>query len=325
MVRTLRSFSLGLILLALGFSSPFAQSTPAPTGNPSDTPLPTTSSAAHPPQTNPGGSTPSGTGSGGTTPAGSAAGGTTSPATSPAPRNPLVNNTQLYSASMAALTELFVIAVLLENAFAVVFNWRVFLTYFSLRGVKTVIMVVSSVLIVWSFNIDVMAKLIAAYNSSPGAPVTPASTPFTLFITALILAGGSSGVNKIMTSLGFRSDRQGEIAPTPPLNKAWVSIRVKRNQANSEVLVKIKEIGPADANSPGPIAGIVAFKRPSLAGLLFPDVNRFPENGGHTVSPGVVYSISVESKDSQGNNITALGAEQYVFAPGAIVDLTVTL
>jgi hypothetical protein len=239
--------------------------------------------------------------------------------------NPLINNSQLYSASMAALTMLFVIAVLLENAFAVIFNWRVFLTYFSLRGVKTIIMVASSLLIVWSFGIDVMANLIAVYQSSPGTPVKPASNAFTLFITALILAGGSAGINRIMVALGFRTDRQEEIAPKPPANRAWISVRVNRKQATSEVFVKIREIGPVDAGSPSPIAGVVAFKRPSLAGLLFPDVKRFPENGGYTLSSNVVYAISVESKDNEGADIKAMDGEKHVFAAGAIVDFFVTI
>lgn len=52
----------------------------------------------------------------------------------------------LYEKSLAALTMLLVLAVLLENAFSVIFNWRVFLTYFSLRGVKTIVMVTVSLI-----------------------------------------------------------------------------------------------------------------------------------------------------------------------------------
>jgi hypothetical protein len=62
------------------------------------------------------------------------------------------------------MTILLVIAVILENAFAVMFNWRVFLAYFSVPSVKTIIMIVVSWLIVNKFDIDVMASLIAAYQ-----------------------------------------------------------------------------------------------------------------------------------------------------------------
>ena len=313
-MRDPRSFLLGSILLVLfSVSTPAQSLPPVPTGKPADNPAQTTVPPGKPADNS--AQTTVSTGK----PADSSV-----PNTPPA-NNPLINNNQLYSASMAALTMLFVVAVLLENAFAVIFNWRVFLTYFSLRGVKTIIMVGASLLIVWQFRIDVMANLIAVYQSSSSAPTKPASNAFTLFITALILAGGSAGINRIMVALGFRGDRQEEIAPKPPTNKAWISVRISRKQAASQVFVKVREISPADANSPSPIAGEVAFKRPPLAGLLFPDVNRFPENGGYTVLPNVVYAISVESKDNEGNDLIALNAQNYVFAPGAIVDFFVIL
>ncbi len=50
--------------------------------------------------------------------------------TTPAPpTNPLaLDDNAIYRRSLAALTMLFVVAVLLESAFSVIFNWRVFLT-----------------------------------------------------------------------------------------------------------------------------------------------------------------------------------------------------
>jgi hypothetical protein len=243
--------------------------------------------------------------------------------------NPLtLDNDQIYRKSLAALTMLFVIAVLLENALSVIFNWRVFLAYFSVRGAKTIIMIFISWLIVNAFGLDVMASLIAAYKSSPNAPVNPASIsgPVSLFVTALIVAGGSSGVNKIMTALGFRNDhREEDVTPRPPINKAWVAVRVNRQRAASEVFVKIREVGPADANAPTPIAGVVSLKRMQLSRLLFRDFRRFPQNGGYTVSPNIVYEISVETKDTDGNALRALDGQVYVFAAGAIVDFAVTL
>jgi hypothetical protein len=245
--------------------------------------------------------------------------------------NPLsLNNDQIYQKSLAALTMAFVIAVLLENAFSVIFNWRVFLVYFSLAGVKTIIMIAISLLIVNAFGIDVMASLIAAYKSPPppGAPIDPdfISGFVSRFVTALILAGGSTGVNRIMVALGFRSNsREEEVAPRPPNNKAWVAVLVTRERAVSEAVVMIKEIGAADANSPSPIAGVVGFKRAGLGSLIFRSTNRFPPNGGYTVSPNVVYSIRVEAEDAQGKTLSALDSQTYVFAPGAIVDFAVKL
>ena len=248
-----------------------------------------------------------------------------------ADKPPALNNDALYSKSLAALTMLFVVAVLLENAFAVIFNWRVFLAYFSLPGVKTIIMIVISWLIVNTFGIDVMASLIAAYKSpANGPPVDPAiiSGPASRFITALIVAGGSAGVNRIMVALGFRSIRtQEEVIPRPPVNTAWVAVRLKRNRAVGDVFVKIQTIGPAAGNpsAPAPIAGVIRQKRSQLSGLLFRQVDRFPPNGGHTVLPDTIYGIIVNGVDAGGKSLTAPEGETYVFAPGAIVDVDVTL
>src|SRR6516164_453340 len=64
-------------------------------------------------------------------------------------QNPLGLSDMVYSSSVSVLTMLFVVALLLESAFSVIFNWRVFLTYFSTRGVKTIIMITISLIIVY--------------------------------------------------------------------------------------------------------------------------------------------------------------------------------
>jgi len=88
-----------------------------------------------------------------------------------------------------------------------------------------------------------------------------------------------------------------------------------------------REIGPAAgaATAPAAIAGTITFRRQSLGDLLFRRPNRFPQNGGHVVTPGVVYAMTVEGKNEQGTSLKALDGEQYVFAPGAIVDFAVSL
>jgi hypothetical protein len=215
---------------------------------------------------------------------------------------------------------LFVMAVLLENAFSIIFNWRVFLTYFSLRGVKTIVMVAISYLIVSWFNLDIVAALLSAYARQTVEPRF-----LSKFITALILAGGSAGVYNIMYALGYRSDRRDEeVNPRPPQNKAWVAVRAKRDQAAGEIFVTVREIKSAADKSPAPIAGQIGVRRPSLWELLVHNRNRFPQNGGYTVTPNVVYEITVEAKNSNGEPLKRLG-EPYVFAEGAIVDFDVTI
>ena len=232
---------------------------------------------------------------------------------------------EIYTKSIAALTMLFVLAVLLENAFSIIFNWRVFLTYFSLRGVKTIIMVAISYLIVSLFKLDIVAALLNTYNAHTLEPEPIKSYFPSKFITALILAGGSAGVYNVMYALGYRSDRRAdEVNPRPPPNKAWISVRAKRDQAAGEILVTVREIKSAANKSPAPIAGQIGLLRPSLWELLLRNRNRFPQNGGYTVTPNVVYEITVEAKNRNGEPMKRLG-EQYVFADGAIVDFDVTI
>jgi len=251
------------------------------------------------------------------TPAAEAGSNTAAP---PPPSNQEWLNNDIYARSAVALTMLFVLAVLLENAFSVIFNWRVFLTFFSLGGVKTIIMIAISYALVVGCRIDIVAALIKAYTDNASIGSFP-----TRFITALILAGGSAGVYNIMRGLGYRSgDREEIVNPRPPKDKAWVAVWATRKDSEGEIFVTVRKIGAADDKSPAPIAGMIQMRRPSLIELILRNRNRFPQNGGYTVAPKTVYEITVESKDREGHPIKRLG-EQYVFAEGAIVDFNVVL
>lgn len=260
---------------------------------------------------------------------------TTCPAWAQAEDNVLaLGDGTIYSRSLAALTILFVTAVLLENAFATIFNWRVFLTYFSSRGVRTPVMVAISLIVVNAFDLDVLANLIAAYKSA-GDPdpnafakmVADTTGPTSTFVTALILAGGSAGVHRIMLGLGYRDTAPEDKATSkPPKTEAWVAIKVKRVDAVGDILVRIEAVStPGAPEAPAALAGTISAQRPSLAELLFRNVSRFPQNGGYSVKPNVPHRITVEGKDSGGTSLTALSGELYVLAPGSIVDLNVTL
>lgn len=232
-----------------------------------------------------------------------------------------LGSNEVFQKSFSALTMLFVLAVLLENAFALLFNWRVFQAYFSARGVRTLVMFAVSLLLVYQLPIDIVAGLIAAYTNG----VAPDSGPLTKVVTALILAGGSSGVHNLMYALGYRSERAELEEPRPPKDKAWVAVRVKRRLAEREIVVRIREVGGAGADAPAPIAGMIASRGPSLLGLLLRDRSRFPQNGGYTLLPNTLYEITVEGRDANGDRIAPLDAKPIVLAPGAILDLEVTL
>lgn len=244
----------------------------------------------------------------------------------------------VYAASLSALTILFVTAVVLESAFATIFNWRVFLAYFSSRGVKTIVMVVVSLIVVYVFKLDVVASLIAAYKmpAAGDAPMDDAlyrqlvnslSGPVSKIVTALVLAGGSAGVNNLLTALGFRSPRDAEIVSTPPQDEAWVAVRVRKMNAVGEVQVVVSKVDALAAGeiAPPAIAGSIGFARPRLKDLLLRNLDRFPQNGGYVVRPNVPYRIVVEGKDAKGDPLKRLDGRYYVFAPRAIVDFNVSM
>ena len=226
--------------------------------------------------------------------------------------------TSIYTESVAALTKLFVLAVLIESALSLIFNWRVFLEFFNRRAIKTVVMFIVSLTVVRTFDIDIVAQLMKIYDegSSPGDVMSTV-------LTAMILAGGSSGVNNLFMALGFRS-RQTESAPELPSNEAWISVLVHRdNDATGEVLVQISEAASGTDATYDAIAGSVNARK-KLRDLFFPNRNRFPNSGGYKVESGKVYTISVTGKDKSGSVLTGLG-ETYSFAPRAIVDLDAKL
>jgi len=228
----------------------------------------------------------------------------------------------IYAESLTALTKLFVLAILIESALSVIFNWRVFLTYFSLRGVRTIIMIAVSYFVVAVFNIDIVAELINVYQ--PDEAHTRGNLP-TEFITALILAGGSAGVHNIMRGLGYRSGaREEEVAPQPPRNEAWIAVWATRKEAVGEIFVTVRQVTVRGAG-PAPIAGVIGARRPSLRELLLRNFDRFPQNGGYTVEPDKVYEITVEGKNKEGERLAPIDGEKFSFARGAIVDFDVTI
>jgi len=191
-------------------------------------------------------------------------------------------------------------------------------------------MIVISFIVVYVFDFDAIASLIAAFKlpaQSTDADmhdlVAKQTGAVSKFVTSLILAGGSTGIYNLMVALGFRTRRETEVDPKPPVGQAWVAVRVKRVNAVGPVNVVVAEQAqmPADLLQ---IAGSIRFTRPSLKELLLRNVDRFPQNGGYVVAPNKAYVIKVEGRDGRGAAISTLGGT-YAFAERAIVDFEVEL
>lgn len=251
-------------------------------------------------------------------------------------------NAAITGPSFNALIMIFVLATVLENALAVLFNWRLFLAYFDRRGIKTLVTVASALLLVNAFGIDIVAALVTSYKSG-GA--TGASEPHaaSLFVTALTLAGGSAGVNSLFRGLGWRPvNPAAELETQPNKDEAWLAIKLKR--ANARGPVQVRLLGPVSvatggaapagaaqadgASQPAPtaaIAGIMSTSRPGLGSLLFRNPDRFPQNGGYRLEANKLYELSVIGRNADGDEIFGLENEKLILAPRAIVDIDVTL
>ena len=206
----------------------------------------------------------------------------------PAPPQPLqaLAKEGMLDASGKILVALLVLAIVLENALALLFNWRPFLETFDPRAVKPVVAFAVSYIFITSFNLDAVSALVTSFG---GKPVNAGWLG--LVITAMVVAGGSSAVNRLMHSLGVRlpAAAQDQTQRRPPPDHAWPSVTFHRKKATGRVFVMLQSI-PTPAQ-PDPAQVIGSLDGPGTAGsrlfsYFFRSRSRFPPSGGYAVLPG---------------------------------------
>lgn len=256
---------------------------------------------------------------------------------------PSVSNETLAQAFRLLLLA-FVVATLLESAFALVFNWRFFQEFFVGRAWRSLIMFLGSYGVVTQFNLDVMGALVRAYDPGLGLSNTAASSGFSKFLSAMILAGGSSGINQVLVALGFRAlVRPDTEKRLPEQTEGWVAVQVKYEGCYSNecpAQVDLKEVVRTDLQTDSSSRRLVSSLE--HRGLLrrtwnvfFPSLLRFPRSGGYSLSPDKFYRLTVTWKsgskehiyDPVGKQSVGKADEAQVFsvAPRALVDFLVTI
>ncbi len=103
-----------------------------------------------------------------------------------------------------------VLSIVFESALTPVFNWRVFRNRFSGKGVKTPITVILAFVVFWGYGLDIVYDLLDALGYE--ATVTLGGQA----LTALLIAGGSSGIFNIYKRLGIRSPVPKPEVQSPP-------------------------------------------------------------------------------------------------------------
>lgn len=244
--------------------------------------------------------------------------------------SPAVSSTALES-SFQILVAAFVIALLLESAFALLFNWRVFQAFLNGKAARTPIMLLGAWLVVHKFDFDLMTSLIQAYRPIGGAAT---GSWFTELLSAMILAGGSVGVNKILVTLGFRSlVKDDEVPPKLDDTQAWVSIEVAPKKRGDKVRVAITEVTPAAGVICTTTVGVAGSQKPTLRGLLLGENYRVPRAGGMRVETAKYYTITLHdltnggSYDVTGETLQAINPNPttFRFGPRAFVDFRVKI
>lgn len=239
------------------------------------------------------------------------------PATAAAPIN-IGFSGKVYEESARAIFLLFVLAVILESALALLFNWRPFVETLVPRAVKPLVAFVVAYIFVRQFDMDVVSSLIGSLNNVPQEPSIAGQ-----ILTAMVIAGGSSGVNNLLTALGFRAVRTPENATTKvPPDKAWLAVRALRGNAVGDLFVFV---GPPGGGLS--LLGVIKgrSKPGSLRAMFLSDNGRLPSYGGYTVQPGQEYVIEVRGKDAEGRPLVPETFGPLRFAKGSLVDIDVKL
>ena len=113
-----------------------------------------------------------------------------------------VDRTRIFNVLFLVLA----LSLVFESAMSVIFDWRLFIRYFEGRGVKTPLIVAVAFLVFLNYELDIVAELLRGFPQISGT-IGDTSLPGQL-LTALLIAGGSSGVFRIFARLGIRSPEE---------------------------------------------------------------------------------------------------------------------
>lgn len=229
------------------------------------------------------------------------------------------------SSILAELLKVMLIAILMEQAFAVIFYWRLYQEFFAGRAVKTLVMIVASVLFVLLSGYDPVSKIISIATGTTG---DASANALTIFLSALIFSGGSAGVNNLLIALGFRQPSAEPKRLEPPTGMAWLSVRVISTDQTIRYGVELAE---SDQTAAAPLLSMLVHRTPwdRFRRVFSRDPMRFPPSGGYTVKSGKSYVITVvkTEKDAAGLQVSRAPVWSWSgsFADRAIADFEVNI
>jgi hypothetical protein len=228
-------------------------------------------------------------------------------------------STELYTTSFKAIFVLFILAVVVESGLQLIFRWRPYLRLFDTAAVNALVALAFSWFFVGWFDLDIATKLVNAYS----APTNSYDNSLVgLMLTAMIIAGGSAGVNRVFRAFGFRPvGPPAEIAGPRDDTHAWISVALHRDKAVGVVHVLFGEAGKEAVigTIPGSSSNHLVIR------LFCRNKGRFPQSGGHTVDVGDNRVLKLVAKDEAGNVISHDQWGPFNIGPRAIIDIERTL
>lgn len=234
--------------------------------------------------------------------------------------------------AFVVLMAAFVLALLLESAFALLFNWRLFQEFFVGRAWRTPIMFAISLIIVRRFELDLLEQVFAAYRGGQ----QPDGGWLSSILTAMIVSGGSVGINSIMVGLGFRSALPKAEAEANKIkldsDEAYVSLDIRDTEQGRKLSVEMLQTTGPGRHYPT-LAVVGGNQGGRLKAILFPNRARVPRSGGMRVqASGKCYRFVIRDLATgrlynvDGKTIaTADDATEFCFAPRAFVDFVVDM
>lgn len=224
----------------------------------------------------------------------------------------------------AVLIKLFVLSAILESALALLFNWGPIVRTFNGKGVKPLVSFGVALALTMGFNSHLFAGLFAALSYDVTGPY---ALSICQILEAAVLAGGSSGVSRLLRNLGIRPiDPVAEQNPQPLPQDAWIAVRHHRVDARGTVDVELGTVA-ADGSTLWTMAGQIAGGRPltGFASWLLRDRSRFPGSGGYVVPPGVPLAVRLAWTKPDGTVLMSPVWGPYALAERAIMDIDLTL
>ncbi|MEI9423438.1 hypothetical protein O7A70_19930 [Mesorhizobium sp. Cs1299R1N1] len=228
----------------------------------------------------------------------------------------------VFSGAVKAIFVLFVLALVLESALAILFNWRPFIETFNARATRPLIAFAFSWFVVSMFNLDITTSLVNSVTAH-NPPFEPGYVGYIL--TAMVIAGGSAGVNTMLVALGYRELKVPEVAKRPPPTKAWISIRAIRDVAKTgDIEVFLGKWIDKDTVPPR-VGTITGSSKGNIFTFFLKDRGRFPAYGGFEIDPAAGPYFVVLSPAGTPAKADQFTWGQQALAAGGIVDVSIKI